>query len=149
MGTQDLHFNLSHSEGLALIAVTRNSQLGVDLERVRSNVEIDAIARRFFSTSEKEALASLPASLRRRAFFVCWTRKEAYVKGRGEGMNYPSDCFAVTVDPRFPADLIQNTRDPSDLVDWTLGDLRPGRGFVGALAALGHGHPIRCMEWIP
>src|SRR5438046_3961564 len=79
-----LHFNLSHSDGLALFAVARRFALGVDVERIRPIPEIDQIAGKFFSTRESATLNALPAEQKLEAFFNCWTRKEAYLKATGE-----------------------------------------------------------------
>ena len=84
-GADTIHFNLSHSHGLALFAVARGRELGVDLERIRPDVNYNEIAQRVFSIREVEALRSLPLNVRREEFFTYWTCKEAYVKGRGEG----------------------------------------------------------------
>src|SRR5438093_8199134 len=80
------HFNLSHSNGLALIAGTRQAALGVDVERVRFIPEADQIAAKFFSPREGAMLHAIPAEQKMEAFFHCWTRKEAYLKATGEGI---------------------------------------------------------------
>src|SRR5262249_26367386 len=83
-----LCFNLTHSQGLALLAVTRGREIGVDVERLRE-MERDGepLAERFFSPREAAVLRSLPTRLRREAFFHCWTRKEAYIKAHGMGLS--------------------------------------------------------------
>ena len=73
----DLHFNLSHSHGQLLVAIARRFNLGVDIERVRPEMEIEAIAERFFSSAEVQQLSSLIGLEKRDAFFNGWTRKEA------------------------------------------------------------------------
>ena len=86
---EGLRFNVSHSHGRALIAVTGGRSVGVDVERIRPDVTYEQLARRFFSPREVAALLALPENLRRKAFFTCWTCKEAYVKARGEGLSIP------------------------------------------------------------
>src|SRR5262249_23128168 len=84
-----LTFNLSHSGEVALVAVAAHMQLGVDVELMRSDFGGEEIAERFFSRPEVEKLRLLAAHQRTRAFFQCWTRKEAYLKARGEGLSIP------------------------------------------------------------
>lgn len=94
---QALRFNLSDSEDLALIGVTMNAALGVDVERIRTVAERDAIAQSHFSAREREQYADTPSELRDRAFFNCWTRKEAWLKARGEGLIGDLGAFDVSL----------------------------------------------------
>ena len=91
-----LHFNLSHSDGLAALGVSHMRVLGVDIEHERPLKE--DIAERFFSRGEVAALRALPEAERLAAFYRCWTRKEAVVKAIGEGLSRPLDSFDVTLD---------------------------------------------------
>src|SRR5580704_12029589 len=89
----NLQFNISHSGGVTLLAFARGREIGVDVEQLRSDFEVEAIARRFFSPSEQRQLAALPAEKSVDAFFRCWTRKEAYIKAIGDGLSLPLDQF--------------------------------------------------------
>jgi 4'-phosphopantetheinyl transferase len=80
-------FNLSHSHELALIAVTRGREIGVDVEWVREDFAFDEVAQRFFTTREVAALHALPLHLQREAFYKCWTSKEAFLKAKGTGLS--------------------------------------------------------------
>src|SRR6476659_2394037 len=102
-GQTQINFNLSHSHGRAAFAFSRGRELGVDLEFVKEDFEAELIATRFFSRSEVLALRLVPAELRNQAFFNCWTRKEAYIKARGEGLSMPLDQFDVSLKPGEPA----------------------------------------------
>src|SRR5271163_517516 len=84
-----LQFNLSHSNNMALIAVGSELRLGVDIEKIRDNVDTAALAERFFSPRERAGLRALPGHLRVPAFFACWTRKEAFLKATGTGLSFP------------------------------------------------------------
>jgi 4'-phosphopantetheinyl transferase len=90
-------FNLSHSADCALIAIALDWEIGVDVERVRPIADRDDIARQHFCPEELADLLSLEAGLRDRGFFACWTRKEAYVKALGEGLNATLNSFRVPI----------------------------------------------------
>lgn len=139
-------FNLSHSEGLALYAVTRDREIGVDVEHISKQIEVDSIAERFFSSREVAAFRSLPQRLRRQAFFTCWTRKEAYIKAKGEGLSTPLDKFSVSLSPGEPAMLVDVQVDPKEVSRWSLSELNPDPRYVAALAVEGHDWMLRCWE---
>ncbi|HOG47134.1 MAG TPA: 4'-phosphopantetheinyl transferase superfamily protein [Anaerolineae bacterium] len=140
-------FNLSHAGELALVALSRGREVGVDLEQLRPELATAEIATRFFSPAESATLAALPGEERVRAFFACWTRKEAYLKARGEGHARPLDGFTVSVASDRPAQLLSGC-EAGDAARWALVDLDPGPGYVGAVAAFGHGWRPVCRQWI-
>jgi 4'-phosphopantetheinyl transferase len=142
-----LRFNVSHSGGLALFAVAAGRELGIDIELIRPDVEHEQIAERFFSPREVMVLKALPERLRAEAFFNCWTRKEAYIKARGEGLSFPLDMFDVAFRPGEPASLIQTLGDPREAERWRLDELRPGAGYVAAIAAEGKDWSLDCWRW--
>lgn len=122
-----LHFNASHSHGLILLAFSRAGEIGVDVEMIRREFSGDEIAQRYFSARELAELRRLPADLHARAFFLCWTRKEAYIKARGAGMQIPLDSFSVSLTPGAAVSL-----ESEDQGAWTLHSIEPGRGYAGA-----------------
>ncbi len=138
-------FNLAHSGDLGLLAVTADRQVGVDLEEIRPVITEEEIAQRFFSAEEIVSLRVLPASEQRLAFFLCWTRKEAFLKALGEGIAYGLDQFTVTLTPGEPADLVEVLPDPSAASRWSLANLEPSEGYVGAVAF--EGGPGRMRHW--
>jgi 4'-phosphopantetheinyl transferase len=144
---EDLRFNLSHSHGLALYGVCRGREIGIDLERIRHDREHDRLARRFFSPAEAAALQGLPPEQRVEAFFQCWTRKEAYLKARGEGLAAPLASFEVTLAPGEPAALRNVAGDPREAGRWWLAAIQPGSGYAGALAVEGPPLAVRTWEW--
>jgi 4'-phosphopantetheinyl transferase len=91
----DLHFNTSHSGGLLVVATSRMMEVGVDVEAIRTDAEVDRIAARFFSPKERRALAALADGPRLIGSFECWTRKEALLKGVGVGLRVPLDEVEV------------------------------------------------------
>src|SRR5262249_10218058 len=94
-----LLFNTTDSADLALIACTRRVRVGVDIERTGAAPDLLDVARRFFSAAECYALAALGQQPRVEAFYRCWTRKEALVKGIGGGLSLRTDTFDVTLAP--------------------------------------------------
>ena len=142
-----LHFNVSHSDGLALFAVARKSAVGVDVERVRPIPEIDGIAAKFFSEHEKSMLNALPAEQRREAFFNCWTRKEAYLKATGAGIADALPQIEVSLAPGHPAQLLSIGGDAQAASLWSLHALEPAAGFIGALAVKANDSRPACWQW--
>lgn len=139
-----LRFNLSHSAGLALIAIAADSNVGVDLECLRAQPDYAAIARRFFSAAEADQLTALPSHLFAEAFIGCWTKKEAYLKARGDGLAGPLDGFTVplSTDPAHgPIDLYVASKR------WSFYTLQPAPGYVGALAIEGSGWRLSQRQW--
>ncbi len=126
------HFNLSHSGNFAALAIA-DRPVGIDIELVRSIT--DDIAGRFFSPAEVHALRKLPSSEQEAAFFRCWTRKEAFVKALGTGLNYPLSSFDVSVaDEPYPRVLRADAEVTSDVACWRLVNFVPGPGMAGAIS---------------
>jgi len=146
-GGDAIRFNMSHSRGVALYAVTRGREIDVDLEFIRSDLEVEQIAERFFSRSEIATLRALPTDLQKYAFFLCWTRKEAYIKARGEGLSLTLDQFDVSLIPGEPAELLSTQPDSNEAVGWSLKELTLGPGYVAALAVEGRGWTASCWQW--
>jgi len=142
-----LRFNLSHSERLALYAVTRLRSVGVDVEYVRPIADAAEIVQRYFSLQERAAFLELPASLRLLGFFNCWTRKEAYLKALGDGLARPLDAFAVSLAPGDSARLRSIEGSPRDASRWFLQEMVPASGYVAALAVEGRDRSLACWQW--
>jgi 4'-phosphopantetheinyl transferase len=139
-----IRFNVSHSHNLALFAFAVGRNLGVDVELVRPDFGGDEIAERYFAPQEVEELRVLPPSMRAEGFFLCWTRKEAYVKARGEGLHIPLDSFHVSLTPGRPEQL-----HSVDGFRWSLRSLLPDARYVGAVVGEGQGWQLRCWDWKP
>jgi len=146
-GNNGLFFNVTHSHGMALFAVTRNREVGVDLEYIDAHVACEQIAERFFSPYEVGMLRGVPQQMRSGAFFCCWARKEAYLKARGVGLSFGLSQFDVSVTPGTPAALLNTREENQDISCWSLYDLSPGSGYVAALAAKGHPERLQCWQW--
>lgn len=133
----ELSFNLSHSEDLALLAVTCGPPVGVDVERLRRLDNLEGLARRVLSGRERRRLAALPPEQRQAAFHRAWTRKEAYLKARGEGIFRGLERVEVTFEPGAPPRLVAAADDPLTTAFWTLCSLEPAPGFIAAVAVAG------------
>ena len=138
-----LHFNLAHSDSIAVFA-TAEHELGVDLERIRAMDEVEQIASRFFSPREAGCLLALPAEQRREGFFNCWTRKEAYLKAIGLGLDDHLDQIEVSLAPGEAAELLAV---PNDSPPWRLHSLIPAAEFAGALATQPEDSRVNCWKW--
>lgn|SRR2546423_4482922 len=142
-----LRFNLSHAGRVALFAVASEREVGVDVETIRDDFACAEVAARFFSRREVEALAGLPARSFVRAFFNCWTRKEAYVKARGMGLSLPLDCFDVSLAPGEPTALLGTRGDEPEATHWSLREIEVGATHVAAVAVEGGEWRLRCWLW--
>lgn len=141
---QRVQFNTSHSRGLALFAFALGRRLGIDVELVRPDFAGEKIAELYFSPREAKELRALPPSLRAEGFFLCWTRKEAYIKARGEGLHIPLESFHVSLTPGQP-ELLQS----ADSMHWSLHSLCPDSRYVGALVGEDRNWRPRYWEWKP
>ena len=141
---ESVRFNVSHSYGLALYAFTRDREIGIDVEKIRPEVAFEGIEDRYFSAREVQELRSLPHALRPQGFFLCWTRKEAYIKARGEGLQIPLDSFDVSLIPGAPAVL-----NSTDCDKWGLTSLNLGPDFAGAVVVEGRESKLQFWEWRP
>ena len=141
-----LNFNLAHSRGLAIYAFSLGREVGVDLEFMRADLAGDKIAERFFSPTEIVALDAVPQEQRQRAFFDCWTRKEAYIKARGDGLSMPLDEFDVSLAPGEPAALLRNHKEPAEVRRWTMQSIPVPSGYVAALVVEGHDWQLKTFQ---
>ncbi len=142
-----LRFNVSHADGMALYAVTLGREVGVDLERVRSDVATEEIAERFFSAREAAVLRALDPASRVQAFFRIWTRKEAYLKATGRGLLSPLRELDVSFLPDEPAALLATPLGPREACRWRLEELFADARYVAAIAVEGHGWRLRRWKW--
>lgn len=141
-----LNFNVSHSDGYALVVLGRHRRVGVDLQRLACDLDHEALARQYFAAPEIEELERLPSPLRRQSFFAWWTRKEAYLKAIGGGLSIPLDRFGVSVRPDEPASLVRVDGIPGRASTWTVRDLAVAPSFAAAVAYEGENARLRCVE---
>lgn len=140
---RSLHFNLAHSDSIAVYAIAKHA-LGVDVERIRAMDDAEQIAERFFSPREKLCFMALPAEQRAEGFFNCWTRKEAYLKAIGSGLDDYLDQIEVSLAPGEAPELLGV---PNGSPSWRLHSLTPAAEFVGALAIKPEDSLVNCWKW--
>jgi len=129
----DLRFNLAHSGELALVAVTRSGEIGVDIERLRPVVHWQDIASRYFHPAETAAIGA-DASPTPVNFFRCWTRKEAVLKAIGVGIIFPLDAFRVPLEEHAPGWIDVPAQGSNPATRYWVESLDPCAGYVGAIA---------------
>jgi 4'-phosphopantetheinyl transferase len=134
----ELRFNMAHSAGMAVYGFAMERELGIDVEKIRPDIGGEEIAERYFSEAEQKELRELPVEIRATAFFLGWTRKEAYIKAHGDGLQMPLASFDMSLTPDKRA-----TMRSSDSQRWTLNSFTPAPGYAAAIIAEGQAPSIR------
>lgn len=141
---QALHFNVTHSQDIALIAFNLNQALGVDIEKITREVEYLDLAQRFFAEEEIQQLTSVPVTQQAQVFFNIWTRKEAFIKAIGQGLSFPLTKFAVTGLLDRPPALIRVDDNEFAKLSWMFTSFVPATDY---LAALGVAQKIKQINY--
>lgn len=140
-----VQFNLSHSGGIGLLAVARQT-VGIDVELVRTVPDVEEIAKSYFSATEQRELLQLPVPLRSAGFLNCWTRKEAFVKAIGDGLSLPLDSFDVSLTPGAPVELRQ-IRGKGSTDRWRIMSVPVGDNAIAAVVAESPLVGLECRDW--
>ena len=143
----EISFNLSNSRDLALCAVSRGAELGVDVEKVREMRDLKQLAEHFFAASEILALDQLEGEQQLQSFFAIWTRKEAILKAVGTGLAFPLDQVVVTASP--DDSRLLRFGDDTSSESWWIESLNPGLDYVGAVATRAKPASVRCLSFDP
>jgi 4'-phosphopantetheinyl transferase len=134
-----LLFNLSHSQDLALLGISYQNQIGVDLEYIRTMSDLEGLAKRFFSAREYEYLRLLSLAQQQQIFFRYWTCKEAYLKATGDGLVQLEE-IEIDLTPNQPSKLLVSG-------DWSLRELTPADNFAAAVVVAGSNINLHCWEY--
>lgn len=132
-----LEFNLSHSDGLALIAVACGREVGIDVERIREDFDFEQVSERFFTAAERTALHATPVDQRRQMFFQIWTCKESFLKASGDGLGRSPTSVSVGLQPDSHAVKLRTPNDPSESDRWSIQALTTVAGYAAAMTAAG------------
>jgi len=141
-----LSFNMTHSQGRALIAVSDGREVGIDLEKIKPDVKALAIARRYFARAELAAIETAPAPLQAGTFFRYWVAKEALLKGQGTGLRFPIDEFEVQFDAANLSAHVRSREGSRLSGDWRIEMLPVEAGWSGALAVRGRSWRLRLQN---
>ena len=139
-GQPAITFNMSHAHGRALIAVSKGQEVGVDLERIRSDVEIAKLSERYFTPSEHATIMQSTQEQRAARFFRYWVAKEAVLKAQGVGLQALSQCEILMAADGVGAEVRVPVGSPLQ-DDWRIRLLSCGEGWEAAVAAQG-------MDWV-
>jgi len=145
--TEDIRFSTSHSLGVALYAVARGREVGVDVECIQPDFDWEPIAKQFFLPGELAALSALPDAAQGDAFFNFWTCKEAYVKATGRGFSLPPDRFEILWTPGHAPTVLDVSSPAQAAGKWTLRILPLGPRTAAAVAADGDSWNLRLWQW--
>ncbi len=143
---KQINFNVSHSHDIAVIAVTLDRVVGIDIEKQRDDIDHNKLAKRYFSSLEYDCFNQCHDDIRSRVFYTCWTRKEAVVKATGKGIAYGLNKFDVSIHPDDPPEILHTHWDPNEKSQWIMRDLDTDVGFVASLASKGKPFRIRYRD---
>jgi 4'-phosphopantetheinyl transferase len=142
-----VRFNLTHSHDAALIAIAHDREVGIDLERIRGDVESLQLAERFFSPTECERLRRLPDDQANRLFFTMWTSREAYLKAIGTGLSLGLDRCEVLPAPEELVARVRLSGASRPYENCLIRALSLGPAYVGAVAAEGEDWRVMYRRW--
>jgi 4'-phosphopantetheinyl transferase len=128
-----VRFNVTHTDEIAVFALTHEREVGVDVESVRAMPDADLVAEHFFSEAETAVFRRLAPSDRLAGFYACWTRKEAFIKAQGDGLRFPLHEFDVSLDPTEPARILRVGQTPGGQCGWSLLSFSALPGVAGAV----------------
>lgn len=146
-GVHNLCFNLSHSAAFVIYAFSKNRRIGIDIEYMRPISDMEKIAARNFSEKENRQFKTADRNGMMRAFYNCWTRKEAFIKAIGDGLSFPLHQFDVSLISGEPARILSIFGSEQAAGQWSMHELQPADGHVAALVVEGDGCSISYRQW--
>ncbi len=142
-----LHFNMSHSGKYVLYGFTSGREIGVDIEHVRRTENLELIINSYFSNRERDEFSNLPEQFKNKAFFSCWTRKEAYIKAQGKGLSLPLNQFSISFIPGEPVELLETQHNVKEKSRWSLTEIAVNAEYAAAVAVEGHNLSFLNRQW--
>ena len=142
-----LNFNVSHSGDMAAFAFFLESEIGVDIEKIKDDFDALELARHFFSKNEIESLEKQPKAELSRAFYRCWTRKESFIKAEGSGLSFPLNKFTVSLDNDHQATLAATDWEATEKSKWSLFSFVPQEHYIMAIAARKKNTTVQYFNW--
>jgi 4'-phosphopantetheinyl transferase len=142
-------FNLSHAGSIVLVALSADRLIGVDVEEIRPMDDFGLIAESHFTSSEHAFISRHPPADRERAFFRCWTRKEAYIKAVGKGLSLALNSFDTLIACGQPGRQLAGRPDAPHVAKWWLADLDVPEGYMAAVAVETGIDRIIYFDWQP
>lgn len=143
-----IRFNMSHSENLAVVAVTLDREIGIDVEFIHEIVEIDELADHFFNSLETGVREWSSSEMKRDEFFRCWVDQEAYLKALGSGLANWSEQIQILRNQESSYGILPLANRSAELCHWFLWEHVPALGYVGAVVAEGPGWLPSCWEFL-
>ncbi len=135
---ENVQFNMSDSQDVAVYAFALGREVGIDVEFMRPRIHFEELAKRFFSENERDELMDIPENERELGFYRCWARKEAYLKVIGRGLSFSLNRFVVSLKPGEGFDCLLEVDGSADLAArWSVGSVPCDEGYQAALAAEG------------
>jgi 4'-phosphopantetheinyl transferase len=125
---------MSHSGDAVLVALTRGRHIGVDIEQMRPLHDFAAIAKRNFTPLECAMIHCRPPDAQYRAFFTCWSRKEAFIKAVGKGLSIPLNTFDSSIPSGESGRRLVAPEEAPDVESWWIADLNVPEDYAGAIA---------------
>lgn len=142
-----LNFNLSHTDGMVLYAITCGRNVGIDIERIRNDLSFKQVAHGFFSQEEIRALEKIKEDQQKELFFQFWTRKEAMAKASGEGISFPMEQLDVSIQSGGAWSPVQISSDKKQAQNWFGKDLFPCPGYAASIVVEGGVCDLLCRDY--
>lgn len=144
---QPIEFSVSSSSSMALFGFSLNQPVGVDIQQVDLDFDYQGVISSYFSEAEQEWLQSLHPSKRRRAFYISWVRKEAYLKGMGKGFAQATHLPAVPLPDPICNETTLSPITQLSVGGWFIYDLHLPPGYMGSLAVMGRITSFECFRF--
>ena len=145
----DLRCNVSHTKGMAIVAISGGDSIGIDVESVDRRVNTEELAKRFFSRREACRLGEVEPNQRIRWFLTYWTCKEAFLKMQGLGLHADISKYEIELEVGSQTASIAGLPPSNTQMPYTLWRMNPGKIFIGAVAVESHSPEISFFDWSP